>query len=119
MVRSAAAPGEYEAAYRAQIAVCAPSSVLAQPCAGPFFPSRGQIGSILRYDRPDDWPLQYEKLQEAMTVDQVREAAQALRPGQLTWVEVGDLSKIEQPLRKHFGEQVPVQVLDADGQKVE
>jgi zinc protease len=79
----------------------------------------GQIGSILRYNRPDDWPLQYQKLQEAMTVEQVQAAASALQPGQMTWVVVGDLSKIEQPLRKHFGEQVPVQVLDADGEKVE
>jgi zinc protease len=78
-----------------------------------------QIGSILRYKRPDDWPLQYQKLQQAMSVEQVQAAAQTLQPDQLTWVVVGDLSKIEAPLRKHFGEQVPVQVLDADGQKVE
>jgi zinc protease len=76
----------------------------------------GQVSGILRYDRPDDWPLQYQKLQESMTLDQVRGAAGAINPDALTWVIVGDLAKIEQPVRELFGASVPVQVLDADGE---
>jgi hypothetical protein len=34
-------------------------------------------------------------------------------------VIVGDLSKIEQPVRELFGASVPVQVLDADGEVIE
>jgi predicted Zn-dependent peptidase len=79
----------------------------------------GQVSGILRYDRPDDWPLQYQKLQESMTLDQVRSAAGAINPDALTWVIVGDLAKIEQPVRELFGASVPVQVLDADGEVVE
>ena len=79
----------------------------------------GQVSNILRYDRPDDWPLQYQKLQESMTLDQVRSAAGVIQPEALTWVVVGDLAKIEQPVRELFGADVPVQVLDADGEAVE
>jgi predicted Zn-dependent peptidase len=79
----------------------------------------GQVSGILRYKRPDDWPLQYQALQEAMTLDQVRSAAGVIQPDALTWVIVGDLSKIEQPVRELFGASVPVQVLDADGEVVE
>lgn len=78
----------------------------------------GQISGILRYDRPDDWPLQYQALQESMTLDQVRAAAGVIKPDALTWVIVGDLGKIEQPVRELFGASVPVQVLDADGELV-
>jgi predicted Zn-dependent peptidase len=78
----------------------------------------GQIGGILRFDRPDDWPIQYQALQEAMTLDQVRTAARAINPDALAWVIVGDLTKIEAPLRELFGASVPIQVLDADGQAV-
>ena len=77
-----------------------------------------QIGGILRFNRPDDWPLQYQALQEAMSLDQVRAATAALKPDALTWVIVGDLEKIEAPVRELFGPNVPVQVLDADGEVV-
>jgi len=51
---------------------------------------------------------------EAQTDAGVRQAAaQAFRPDSLTWVIVGDLSKIEAPIRElGLGS---VQVLDADG----
>ena len=71
------------------------------------------IGGILRFDRPDDYPVQYKALQESVTVDQVQLAAKTLDPGALTWVIVGDLSKIEQPLRELMGDKVSV--LDSDG----
>jgi hypothetical protein len=51
---------------------------------------------------------------ESQTDAGVRAAAtQALDPDRLTWVVIGDLAKIEQPIRDlNFGE---VRVLDADG----
>ncbi|MCG6116867.1 MAG: insulinase family protein [Aquimonas sp.] len=78
-----------------------------------------QIGGILRFNRPDDWPLRFQALQEAMTLEQVHAAATALQPDQLTWVIVGDLSQIEAPVRAQFGPEVEVAVLDADGQPVQ
>ena len=54
---------------------------------------------------------------EAQTDESVRAAARAsLQPGQMTWVIVGDLAQIEQPIRAlSLGE---VQVLDADGNRL-
>lgn len=78
-----------------------------------------QIGGILRFNRPDDWPLRFQALQEAMTLDEVRAAATVLQPDRLTWVVVGDLSQIEAPVRALFGPEVEVAVLDADGQPVQ
>jgi len=51
---------------------------------------------------------------EAQTDESVQAAAKEIyRPDALTWVIVGDLSKIEKPVRAlNLGE---VQVLDADG----
>lgn len=74
------------------------------------------IGGILRFDRPDDYPVQYKALQESVTVDQVQAAAKTLDPNALTWVVVGDLSKIEQPLRELMGDKVTI--LDSDGKPV-
>jgi hypothetical protein len=46
----------------------------------------------------------------------VADAAKAIHPDALTWVVVGDLSKIEQPVRAlDLGE---VTVVDADGKPV-
>ncbi|PIX60206.1 MAG: peptidase M16 [Lysobacterales bacterium CG_4_10_14_3_um_filter_64_11] len=76
-----------------------------------------QISGILRYQRPDDW-VQIKKRQfEHMPLPAVRDAAATLKPEALTWVVVGDLSKIEQPIRDlKLG---AVQVLDADGKPVQ
>jgi len=53
---------------------------------------------------------------EAMTVEQVRAAVAGLDTRALTWVIVGDLSKIEAPIRAlNLGEVV---VLDSDGKLV-
>ncbi len=72
------------------------------------------IGDIVRFDRPDDYVRSLQALLEAQTDAGVRQAAsQAFRPDSLTWVIVGDLSKIEAPIRElGLGN---VQVLDADG----
>ncbi len=73
----------------------------------------GTISGIVRYGRPDDYVRQLQARTEAMTVEAVRAAAGLLDPDALTWVIVGDLGKIEQPVRAlGLGE---VRVMDADG----
>lgn len=73
----------------------------------------GQVGADLRYGRPADYILQYKARNEAMTPAQAQAAARTLDPAALTWVVVGDLSKIEQPVRAlGLGE---VKVIDSDG----
>jgi predicted Zn-dependent peptidase len=74
----------------------------------------GAIGEIVRFGRPDDYVRTLRARLEAQTDAGVRQAAaQAFRPDSLTWVIVGDLSRIEAPIRQlGLGN---VQVLDADG----
>ena len=74
------------------------------------------IGGIVRYGRPDDYVFKRKAEIEAMTPDQVRQAATTLDPGALTWVVVGDLEQTEQPVRAlGLGEVV---IVDADGKPV-
>jgi predicted Zn-dependent peptidase len=74
------------------------------------------IGGIVRYDRPDDYVVQRMKEVEGLDAAQVAEAAKAIDPNALTYVVVGDLSKIEQPVRAlNIG---AVSVVDADGKPV-
>ena len=71
------------------------------------------IGSIVRFDRPDNWVQMRNAEVQAFTPAQAAAAAKAIDPAQLVWVVVGDLSKIEAPVRAlNLGEVV---VLDADG----
>ncbi len=72
------------------------------------------LESDARYGRPDDYVQQRSARIEAMTPATVQaEAARLLDPAALTWIVVGDLSKIEAGIRAlDLG---PVQVLDADG----
>ena len=71
------------------------------------------IESIELYDRPDDWVETAKQRIESLTDAEVRAAASVLAPQSLTWVIVGDLSQIEQPVRDlGLGE---VKVIDADG----
>lgn len=73
----------------------------------------GQIGGILRFQRPDNWVEVKKQRIESMPLSAIQAAAATLKPDALTWVIVGDLSKIEQPVRElGMGE---VKVLDADG----
>jgi predicted Zn-dependent peptidase len=77
----------------------------------------GALEDIALYDRPDDW-VQTEKARiDALKDAQVQAAAdQVIHPDHLTWVIVGDLKKIEAPVRAlNLGK---VQVLDADGKPV-
>ena len=73
----------------------------------------GTIVSNVRYGRPDDYVARRNAEIEALTPAQVAQAAQAIDANALTWVVVGDLKQIEQPVRAlNLG---PVAVLDADG----
>jgi len=72
---------------------------------------------MITFGRPDDYVRTLKGRIEAQTDDGVRAAArEALDPARLTWVVIGDLAKIEQPIRDlKLG---TVQVLDADGNPV-
>ena len=72
------------------------------------------INAIELYDRPDDYVQTLKQRIEAQSDESVQAAANEIyRPDALTWVIVGDLSKIEKSVRAlNLGE---VQVLDADG----
>ena len=66
--------------------------------------------------RPDDYVFQRKAEIEGLNADQVSAAAQAFDPDSLVWVVVGDLTKIETPVRAlNLGE---VTILDADGKPV-
>ncbi|HEY6943481.1 insulinase family protein, partial [Dokdonella sp.] len=75
------------------------------------------ISGMKLYDRPDDYVQTLKPRIEAQTDAAVQAAARdVVRPGSLTWIVVGDLGRIEQPLRKlELGD---VEVIDADGRKV-
>jgi predicted Zn-dependent peptidase len=75
------------------------------------------IGGINRYGRPDDYVVWRKNRIEAMTPTGVQaEATKAIHPQAMTWVVVGDLSKIEAGIRAlDIG---PVVVIDADGKVV-
>jgi zinc protease len=78
---------------------------------------RSAVTGILLYDRPDDWVRTLKARTEAQTAESVNAAARSvIRPSAMTWVVVGDLSKIEQGIRElGIGQ---VSVLDADGNVV-
>jgi predicted Zn-dependent peptidase len=77
----------------------------------------GALQANALYGRPDDYVATLKQRIEAQTDDQVRAAAtEVIHPESLTWVIVGDLSKIESGVRGlGIG---PVQVVDADGKPV-
>jgi predicted Zn-dependent peptidase len=70
------------------------------------------------YQRPDDYITTLKQRTEAQTDANVRAAAaEIIHPDALTWVIVGDLSKIEAPVRAlKLG---AIRVVDADGQAVD
>ena len=68
-----------------------------------------------QFDTTDISELELDD-REALTPEQVNAAARTLDANTLTWVVVGDLSKIEAGIRAlDIG---PVQVIDADGKPV-
>ncbi len=77
----------------------------------------GAMQNITLYNRPDDYVQTLKSRIEGQTDKAVQAAAdQVIKPKDLTWVIVGDLSKIEAPIRAlNIG---PVQVLDVDGKPI-
>jgi len=76
----------------------------------------GTLSEIVLYGRPDDYPQQRATRVSALSVDLVKKAASAIQPTALTWIIVGDLTKIEAPIRAlGLGE---LKVVDADGHVV-
>ncbi|MEO9077808.1 MAG: pitrilysin family protein [Rhodanobacter sp.] len=77
----------------------------------------GAMQGIAMYNRPDDYVQTLKSRIEAQTDASVEAAAkEVIHPNQLTWVIVGDLAKIESPIRAlKLGK---IQVLDADGKPV-
>jgi zinc protease len=77
----------------------------------------GALQDIAQYNRPDDYVQTTKARIEAQSDASVEAAAkEVIHPDQMTWVIVGDLSKIEAPIRAlKLGS---VQVLDADGKDV-
>jgi zinc protease len=77
----------------------------------------GGVGHLIEYGLPDDYWNAYVPRVEALTAPQLQAAAGKLvKPGQLCWIVVGDLARIEAPVRAlKLGE---VRVLDADGKQL-
>jgi predicted Zn-dependent peptidase len=77
----------------------------------------GALTGNALYHRPDDYVATLKARTEAQTDADVRAAAaEIIKPEALTWVIVGDLSKIEAPVRAlNLG---AIQVVDANGQPV-
>jgi predicted Zn-dependent peptidase len=76
-----------------------------------------QVANMQLYGRPDDYIQTVKARYERQTDADVRAEARATyRPDALTWVIVGDLKKIEKPVRAlNLGE---VHVMDAEGKVV-
>lgn len=74
----------------------------------------GAVVDIVRKGRPDDYVQTYKTRVEQQKEEDIRAAAsEVVKPDALTWVVVGDLSKIEAGIRAlNLGE---VKVVDADG----
>jgi len=73
----------------------------------------GAVSSMVSYGWPDDHVIRQQARIEGMTAEQVHAAAGMLDVDALTWVIVGDLEKIEAPIRElELGE---VTIMDADG----
>jgi predicted Zn-dependent peptidase len=76
----------------------------------------GQISGMVTYQRPDDWVQNKQKIINGVSLADARAAAADIHADSLTWVVVGDLSKIEAPVRAlNLGE---LQVIDNDGNPV-
>ena len=77
----------------------------------------GAMSEIVQYNRPDDYVQTLKARTEAVTQPQAEDAIkEIIKPTALTWVIVGDLKKIEAPVRAlNLGD---VQVIDGDGKAV-
>ncbi|MBN8727717.1 MAG: insulinase family protein [Xanthomonadales bacterium] len=77
----------------------------------------GAISGIVLYDRPDNYVQTLKQRIEAQKDSAVEAAAkEVIRPDALTWIVVGDLKQIEQPIRAlEIGE---VKIINAEGRVV-
>ena len=75
------------------------------------------VEGIVQFERPDDYVRTLKTRLEAIGQPQAQKAIKEIVvPTAMTWVIVGDLKKIEAPIRAlHLGQ---VQVIDADGKPV-
>ena len=78
----------------------------------------GAYSTLLQYKLPDDYYNNFTSTVMAMTPEQANTlAAKSINPGQLTWVVVGDMSKVEAGIRDlKLGQ---VRKIDADGNIVQ
>jgi zinc protease len=75
----------------------------------------GAISNIVSYGWPDDQVVREQVRTEEITAAEIHDAAATLDSNALTWVIVGDLAKIEAPVRAlNLGEVV---ILGPDGQQ--
>ena len=74
----------------------------------------GDIAQIVRFGLPDDYWNSYADLVSAVSVEETNITARTeLKPDQLIWIVVGDLSEIESEVRAlGLGE---LDLMDADG----
>ena len=71
------------------------------------------LSDMTLYGRPDDYPQQRANRITGLILDSLGKAVGAIHPGALTWIIVGDLKKIEKPIRGlELGD---LKVVDADG----
>ncbi|MET3711960.1 putative Zn-dependent peptidase [Sphingomonas trueperi] len=86
---------------------------------GRFETSQAMVGYlqyVQRFGRPYDWITTLPDAYGKLTPATITTTAQLLNPDAMTWVIVGDLSKIEDKLRAlSLG---PVEVWDAEGKKL-
>lgn len=76
----------------------------------------GYLQYVNRFGRPYDWITTLPGAYAALKPETITASAQILQPDAMTWVVVGDLSKIEGKVRAlNLG---PVEVWDAEGHKL-
>jgi predicted Zn-dependent peptidase len=76
----------------------------------------GYLRYVTRFERPYEWITTLPARYAAATPDTATRAAALLHPDAMTWVVVGDLSKIEADIRAlDLG---PVEVWDAEGRRL-
>ncbi len=77
----------------------------------------GSLESSKLYDRPYDYPVTLKAKYAAMTPQDINAESKVIQPDKLIWIIVGDVEKIRPGIESlHLG---PVEVWDADGNKVE
>ncbi len=76
------------------------------------------LTELVAYELPEDYFQAYRQRLSKVSLESVNQAAKdLLRPENLTWVVVGDLSKVEQSIRDlGFGD---ILLIDSDGNPVE